>query len=81
MAYTDKLAKIMKIFDIIKQSAEGSDRTKLMLTCLQLMYKRMQQGFANKRLISCNREFLKLQKVLMFNQIPGKFEAKELESI
>jgi len=45
------------------------------------MVERVDLGFLNKRLITANREFIKLQKMLVNCQVPGKCERKELESI
>ena len=36
-------------------------------TCTVLMHKRLMMGFRNKRLVAQNREFLRLQKILMKN--------------
>ena len=45
------------------------------------MVERVNLGFLNKRLITANREFMKLQKLLVNQQLPGKLERKELDSM
>lgn len=68
MAYIAKLTQSLKYFSILKgMETEAADKMKE--RCIALMHKRLNFGYSNKRFIVQNREFLRLKKILMKNEI------------
>jgi hypothetical protein len=61
MQYIDKIKECIKFYDVLRQEDISKEATLRNLeSCSVLMQKRLLIGFANKRLVVQNKEFLRL---------------------
>jgi hypothetical protein len=67
MIFTKKITNNFRLLENIKKIADEKNRKKLTDECMGVLYNKIILGFENTKLLSANKDFLRLQKMVMKN--------------